>query len=428
MMKDKANQHREASLHAHQGAVGKAIQWLERRYDDELQAWIAGTWFDGIDMGEISEIPAQLAESMNINAMEMLLAEGRWVNDAGVEIVFMDQVLGHRGPLMSAEQRQYLQALQEAPLRLWEVTDVLPGVGLTLADCMDATCIRRVQERSASRQIKPWDVIGSRPLQVPAGHWELSGAMYHFPRSDAEAVKQKLAEDLVGVPEDELPFIISEIIAFQWLQLALGPRPAMPQLMDAATGEPMMFVTEHYHVNDWAGLEARLSGAVDVDGDRKQGWHHLQKLATDSYRSLASINIGGKKERIELFTRSRTAADAQRLWFEALAGDTVRHLTRELGDPLSLFKHGAGKNTAPESEIPNDVQRKISHDYKRKHYAGWADEPLPELNGKTAREAVKTQTGRKAVISLLKDFENGEARNEDPFNFGFLWQELGLDR
>jgi hypothetical protein len=43
------------------------------------------------------------------------------------------------------------------------------------------------------------------------------------------------------------------------------------------------------------------------------------------------------------------------------------------------------------------------------------------------REAVKTDSGRKAVITLLKDFENREEQ-EVPFDFGFLWDALGLDR
>jgi len=143
-------------------------------------------------------------------------------------------------------------------------------------------------------------------------------------------------------------------------------------------------------------------------------------------RSLAAINIGKQKNRIELFTKSRKGADEQQAWFENLAGDTVRHLTREMGDPLSLLARGEGKKAAPAPDVPADVLRKIEHDFKRKHYAGWPDESLPALDGITPREAVKTPAGRKVVIGFLKDFENSEARCDHPFDFGFLWKELGL--
>jgi len=116
------------------------------------------------------------------------------------------------------------------------------------------------------------------------------------------------------------------------------------------------------------------------------------------------------------------------VWFETVAGDAAVHLTREIADPLSLLAHDKGKKATSAPEIPDDIQKQLAHDYKRKHYAGWADEPLPALKGQTAREALKTSEGRKAAVALLKDFENLEARDAHPFDFGFLWKELEVDR
>jgi len=44
-----------------------------------------------------------------------------------------------------------------------------------------------------------------------------------------------------------------------------------------------------------------------------------------------------------------------------------------------------------------------------------------------------TKKGRQAVIELLKDFEIHEARKAsreggEPFDFGFLWKRLGLEK
>jgi len=423
MMKEKVD---ERASHAQEGAVGKAIRWLEQWYGDEIQVWIEDAWFGEFSMDEIGSISLERAKEMEINVMEMMLAEGSHVMETGEEIVFMDKVLGKGGPLMRAEQRQYLQALRDAPLRLWEVTEVSPGIGMTLTDCLDETCIRQVRERTASMQIKQWDVIGTRPVQVSAGYWVLSGAGYHFPRNEAERIKQLLLDAMDEEPGDFLKWTVSDIIVGEWLQLVLNPGPFLPQMADAATGEPLMFMTEHYRVNDWGALATRLKAAADVEGDRKQGWNRLQALDKGMNRSLVAINIGSKKDRIELFTKSVQAADEQQTWFERLAGDAVRHLTREVGDPLSMLRHG-GDVDVPGPEIPDDVQRKLQHDYKQRHYADWADTPLPALKGKTARQAVKTKAGKKAVISMLKDFENREARNEHPFDFGFLWKDLGLE-
>jgi len=428
MMKDKARQHQEAALHAHQGGVEKAITWLSRRYGDEIDAWMAGVWFAGVDAEAVNNLSRAQLEMMEINAMELMLAEGSWVRESGEKIVFMDKVLERGGPLMGAEQRQYLQALQQAPLRLWEVSDVSPGVGLALTDCLDEIEAREVREKSASMQLKQWDVIGARPVQTPAGHWELSGGIYHIPRNHVDAVKQRIKHEAEMAMKGEEQTAISRVITSEWLHLLLEPEPFIPQIMDAATGEPMLMITEHYRVQDWEALANRLSAIPDVEGDRKQGWTRFQMLDKDMRRSLVAINLGKQKNRIELFTKSRQGADEQQAWFEEIAGDAVQHLTREIGDLMSLLAHHDEKKAAPAPEIPDNVQKQLVHDYKRRHYAGWADEPLPALNGQTAREAVKTQDGRKTVAALLKDFENAEAREVHPFDFDFLWKELGLGR
>ena len=54
-------------------------------------------------------------------------------------------------------------------------------------------------------------------------------------------------------------------------------------------------------------------------------------------------------------------------------------------------------------------------------------------SGSAPREAVATQSGREAVIELLKQYESVEfrkarAEERDPVRFDFLWQQEGLDR
>ncbi len=100
MMKDKARQYQDAVLHAHQGGAEKAIAWLSRRFGDEMDAWMAEDWFDSFDMEDVGNLSQDEVEMMEINAMEMMLAEGSWVRESGEEVVFLDQVLGRGGPLI----------------------------------------------------------------------------------------------------------------------------------------------------------------------------------------------------------------------------------------------------------------------------------------------------------------------------------------
>ena len=80
------------------------------------------------------------------------------------------------------------------------------------------------------------------------------------------------------------------------------------------------------------------------------------------------------------------------------------------------------------SEIPPADANNLIRAFKEKHYADWADQPLPALEGRTPREAVRTKAGRGSVDVLLKDCENHEARipEGERFDFSGLRRDLGL--
>lgn len=55
------------------------------------------------------------------------------------------------------------------------------------------------------------------------------------------------------------------------------------------------------------------------------------------------------------------------------------------------------------------------------------------LRNKTPRRTARTQAGREQVVALLKDMENRELRaarrqGSLPYDFFWMWQELGLER
>jgi hypothetical protein len=64
-------------------------------------------------------------------------------------------------------------------------------------------------------------------------------------------------------------------------------------------------------------------------------------------------------------------------------------------------------------------------------YADWADKPLPVLDDRTPREAIKTPEGLEQVKFLLHTYEHGEtqqarAQHREPVSYDFLWQALGI--
>jgi Protein of unknown function (DUF2384) len=81
--------------------------------------------------------------------------------------------------------------------------------------------------------------------------------------------------------------------------------------------------------------------------------------------------------------------------------------------------------------VPSEDERRAILEFKARHYATWPDERLPALKGRTPRQAMRTAAGRAAVLDLIRDMENGEAREaksgQPTFDFSILRRELGLE-
>ena len=69
----------------------------------------------------------------------------------------------------------------------------------------------------------------------------------------------------------------------------------------------------------------------------------------------------------------------------------------------------------------------------KRHYANWADEPIPALQGLTPCQAMQSASGTERVKGLLRSYEDDEARQaaqqgRRAISYQFLWDALGLRR
>ena len=69
-----------------------------------------------------------------------------------------------------------------------------------------------------------------------------------------------------------------------------------------------------------------------------------------------------------------------------------------------------GAEEAPREPASPEEERVVA-EFKARHYADWADRPLPALKGRTPRECARTAAGRRMVDLLLKDMEHREHRS-----------------
>ncbi len=431
-------------------ALPRAADWLTTRYRREVGAALEEDYFGALDedgMDALTELPPDISDMLEVNATEWLIAEGA-IRVPGPEGPArrraLDLLLGPGGPLLTPQQRGYLEELGRSRLRPYEVLESRPGEGLLLRDLLDeAGGPVWVTERRGSRQLVQWDVIGARALRC-ADEIVLSGAIY--PVADHERLdlvtairKAAAGTDATGSrlrraqPEGH---IVGLTIVDFWLHRLTAPPPEI-QLRDAGTREPLMLVTDHYEVLDWDRLAQALESQPDVEGDQREGWTRFQTLEGDRRRSLLAVNIGRRRNRIEPFARTLRLADEGRVWLEGLAGAAIRHVSRDVVDPRSILQ-GKGRLRARESRgfswrfTPAEATEAAQAVHDRA-YHGWADQPVPALGDRTPREAVKDAEGRERVIALLKLYESAEhrrARQErrEPADLRFLWEQVGLER
>ena len=423
----------------HDGAIERAMAWLGERHRKAFGAALDELLVGLLDeegLEKLEHLDEQTWSAIQVNLMEWLLAEGELSIKGGRRRVFQC-LLGPGGPLLTVGQRSWLKQLAEQPLRLYDVTEVVPGVKITLCDALDTERPPIVVlERSGSQTLAVGTQIGCRVMQVQ-GHYELSGAVYPFSMLSAPGIVAKLRKTAEQFRQrEDLPTILGMTILSGWLQQHLAP-PPMPALVDAYSGEPMLLITDHYRVKDWDALTGALASCNDVQGERQAGWERFIDCDDGQSRSRATINIGKGEDRIEVFYRTRRYADEGRPWFDRLAGTAVMFLTREMSDPKALLASSgesmrtSTKHAAHPPDIDPDTLADVAAQVIQRSYANWADEAIPALDNKTPRQAIQTATGLERVKGLLRSYAANESRHaaeqgRREISYQFLWDALGI--
>lgn len=423
----------------HEGAVARAIEWLSARHRKALHAAL-DQLRDGLLAKEegdnFGQLDAETVSGIQINLTEWLLAEGE-ILVQGVRRSVPDYLLGPEGPLLAMGQRDWLQQLAQRPLRLYDVTDVVPGAQMTLCDVLDGdTAPVVVRECSGTRTLVPGARLGCRVMRVEE-HFELSGAAYPFSMLAGHAVADRLratANECGHLPD--VASALGMTLMAAWLQQFVAPA-LMPTFMDAHSGEPLLLITDHYRVVDWQGLASALGRYADVQGDRQDGWERLLECEDGQTRSIAAINLGKKEDRIEIFYKTQANADQGRAWFDGLADGVTVFLAREVSDPKAMMPQaGMPSPVGARTHMPDldpQASTQAIEGVIRHTYAHWADEPIPMLDNKTPRQAILTSAGLERVKGLLRSYEAGEkvqaAQQRRPeVSYNFLWEALGVSR
>lgn len=313
----------------------------------------------------------------------------------------LEEMLARRGSLLPADERDLLAAWTRTRAAAYELVEVAAGARMTLLDLRSGDRFAIV-DHSLSRAGLP---VGSALLAwvvpEPEGY-ALSIGVVRVPDERRERLLDLLdqepsARDLAA-----------------WYRSLSAP----PHLATTA-GDPLLFTTLVYAVEDVEAARAALAPHLEPDGDRL--------IAFEERSGERWLRGGISFDEKRLIVRTTSAARAA--WFSDLLTEVVpdaelTDVERLTSDDLAA--DGVDGDLDPEESgsgaldldalDPSDRQalEEQLEAMMRRHEDSWLDTPLPALKGATPREAADDPTRREALERLLDEFDAAAARWSSP--------------
>ena len=337
---------------------------------------------------------------------------------------------------LTPPEREFLQRLSQASLRLYEVESVEPGEGAHLIDLWTSTRLF-VIERTATEEIVAWDLIGARVAPDGMGGNVFEGGLYLYPMEAKDEVlrhfRRLYRRHHRRYPLDNAnTFFRKNGVVFHHLWLSLVAFPEPPEIV-TSDGDPLVFCRSVFDTDEPEAVRQLLQSQpqVRVAADGTLGWTEASG-ATE--HEVGTWSVEGRRVMFE--TTSQERATRGRAWLESIAGSRVRYRATALEtieQTINELRRRRPKSVslAAAQEPPAHEAGAVRELYDR-HYHDWMDRPVPALANRTPRAAARSRLWRGKVVELLKGFENMSARGaldgRPAYDFQWMWRELGLER
>jgi SEC-C motif len=295
-----------------------------------------------------------------------------------------------RGSLLPDDERLLAEQWLLVDRSVLEVDSVNRGESVTVRDLRSGD-IHEVRERTASRQLKPGQLICARVL--PAGD-----SMQFFGGVEPIALHER--DPLIDVLDTEPDPV--ELVA------VLSRRFA-PVRLTNTEGEPLAICEATVRVGDPDGIETALDETYDrVDGAGPPRWH--ENVTSQGMPHIrAAVVRDGETLRVEANSEKRmdrVLATLVRLDPTMRVFDDSRRPIRDTREAAEL---AAQLPVAEDALDPSDPEvAEMLDEFIREYEAKWLDEPIPALDGHTPRQAADDPTRRGDLIKLLDSFPASE--------------------
>ena len=237
-----------------------------------------------------------------------------------------------------------------------------------------------------------------------------------------------LAGTVLDPADMELPAMLNaegDEIEFVRLHCSLAKGTTQGRLRELLNAAPDMKAASSAAWN-WIAQPGKEPGS----GPKRTGNVTFKAHLESGALSLGMIELKGRK--LEANVNSVERAERLRQRLKGILGNQV-------SDPIMVHQTVGQamaehlKEPAPEAQVdlPPEVESQLVKEFYNRHYRETLDEPIPMLNDKSPRAAVKTPEGKEKVVAWLKHLETSDARMcqskaAEPYDFSWMWRELGI--
>jgi hypothetical protein len=361
------------------------------------------------------------------------------IEDRSVAQWFLDE----RGARLDAASRNLLEKVSQTAPSIWVLRKVDPGRGLHLENRLTGErCFVQEVSATSSAQVGLW--IMGRVVDTGDGHVMIGMHSNPLLPRWGSRLEDELRATFEVAESDPMPADLLADDDFAWglwevweeqVEEQSQSSSRMPTLQNT-DGHVLVLCKDTFTSN--GGCEALLqvlSEMPDTQVDQDDKDEIVLGIvrpgnaihADWSNTRTGTVRIGTSAVVAE--TNSVERADALKAAMLEAAGAWLTYVGREATTPEALLKEGRKTPSRSADEIPPEVKAALTQQYKARHYATWADHPLPALDGLTPRQAMLRPDGRRQVTALLDEMAYMESRlpSAERYDVSELGRILGVE-
>lgn len=353
----------------------------------------------------------------------------------------LDLYLEERGGALDAEGRALVEAQRTAWFSYLEVVSAKPGRMITLRDLL-TRAEWTVEEKSASRMVRPRDVLLARVLDLGSRAILAGCHLRSLPPREGDAARRQLRSALrvraVKVSTEKLRDATAQGTLFRiWQEVVDAADARPPPKVQNTDGEDLILTVDRFDVADGKtdDVVACLLALPDAQRDKwDDGTVTVSFVRDGNAKGVLPTTLIGRAVVeggvLRLETNSRERADRLRGLVAERLGALVSFRIREHSDPVAYLAGGAkfGARPAASEPMPSEVLEVVKR-MQAEHYQRWLDEELPALGGLTPRQAARRRGApRKSLELLVAEIEHAEAGRpeQERFDVAALRRDLGM--